>query len=107
MILNAILIPTVSYIAAGYTTMISYILFAVMNYYTMKKVAKETGFSMKALDIKMLCCIFFVFCGLSFMIMVLYKTMIIRYVIILFSFVICVIKRKALIGFINKTIKHR
>ena len=106
-ILNAILIPTVSYIAAGYTTMISYILFAVMNYYTMKKVAKETGFSMKALDIKMLCCIFFVFCGLSFMIMVLYKTMIIRYVIILFSFVICVIKRKALIGFINKTIKHR
>ena len=106
-ILNAILIPTVSYIAAGYTTMISYILFAVMNYYTMKKVAKETGFSMKALDIKMLCCIFFVFCGLSFMIMVLYKTMIIRYVIILFSLVICVIKRKALIGFINKTIKHR
>lgn len=82
-VLNAILIPNVSYIAAGYTTMISYILFAAMNYFTMKKVAKETGFSMKALDIKMLCLIFISFCSVCFFMMALYKMMLIRYIVIL------------------------
>lgn len=105
-VLNAILIPNVSYIAAGYTTMISYILFAVMNYYTMKKVAKEKGFSMEALDIKMLCLIFIGFCAISFLMMALYKTIIVRYCIILTCFVICVVKRKAMISFINRTIRR-
>jgi len=40
-ILNSILIPNISYIAAGYTTMISYILFAVSNYLAMKRVLKK------------------------------------------------------------------
>ncbi|WP_155250199.1 lipopolysaccharide biosynthesis protein [Ruminococcus flavefaciens] len=106
-ILNAVLIPTVSYIAAGYTTMISYILFAVMNYYTMKKVAKEKGFSLKALDIKMLCVIFIGFCSICFLVMTLYKLMIIRYIVILVALIIGIIKRKDLMFFVNSVLKRK
>ena len=106
-ILNAILIPNVSYIAAGYTTMISYILFAVMNYYTMKKVAKEKGFSSKALDIKMLCFIFICFCVVSLLMMLLYNLMVIRYIIILVAVIVGVLKRKELMRFANGILKRK
>lgn len=106
-ILNAILIPNVSYIAAGYTTMISYILFAVMNYFTMSKVAKESGLSMKSLDIKMLTLIFIAFTVICFMMMATYKLMIIRYIIVLAGVMVAIIKRKNLITFINNTVKRR
>ena len=106
-VLNAILIPNVSYIAAGYTTMISYVLFAVMNYFAMRKVAKETGFSMKAIDIKMLSIIFITFTAICFMMMVIYKMMIVRYVIVTAGVIIVVIKRRQLMQFVNNTVKHK
>ena len=106
-ILNAILIPSVSYIAAGYTTMISYILFAIMNYYTMKKVAKETGFSMKALDTKMLCLIFTGFCAISFLMMALYHMVIVRYLIVIVCSVVAFVNRKRIKVFIKTTLKRQ
>lgn len=105
-ILNAILIPHVSYIAAGYTTMISYILFAGMNYFTMKKIAGEVGFSMKALDIRFLCVIFSVFTIICFIMMALYRLVIIRYLIVLIGILAIIIKRKELTRFLNNTLKH-
>lgn len=106
-VLNAILIPNVSYIAAGYTTMISYILFAVMNFFTMRKVAKETGFSMKALDTKMLCLIFIGFCSVCFLMMALYKLTIIRYIVIFVALIVGIIKRKELTNFANSVLKRK
>ncbi len=106
-VLNAILIPNVSYIAAGYTTMVSYIIFAVMNYYTMKKVSKETGFSSKALDTKMLCVIFISFCSICFLVMTLYKLVIIRYIVIMILVIVGIIKRKELISFVNSVLKRK
>ena len=105
-ILNAILIPNVSYIAAGYTTMISYILFAVMNYYTMKNVSKQTGFSMKAIDVRNLCLIFIAFTVVCLLMMLLYKHMIIRYVIVFIGMLVSIFQRRKLICFINNTIKR-
>ena len=106
-ILNAILIPHVSYIAAGYTTMISYMIFAAMNYYTMRKVAKESGFSMKALDIKMLILIFIAFTAACFIMMATYKLIIVRYAIVLAGAIAAVIKRRELMKFVNNTVKHK
>ena len=105
-ILNALLIPSVSYIAAGYTTLVSYIIFAVMNYFTMKSVAKEENFSLKALNIKGLILLFIVFSGLCFAIMALYDFIIIRYAVIAVCGIICIIKRRQVIAFVMKTIKH-
>ena len=39
--LNYIFIPMFGYVAAGYTTLISYIVFAILHYYFMRKICKE------------------------------------------------------------------
>jgi O-antigen/teichoic acid export membrane protein len=44
-VLNMLLIPVWGFVAAAYTTLISYIAFAVSNYYTMRYVCKKHGFS--------------------------------------------------------------
>lgn len=106
-VLNAILIPRVSYIAAGYTTMLSYIIFAYSNYLTMRTVAKENNFSLKALNMKHLTALFIVFCLLCFGFMALYKLIIIRYLIVVSMMVAAFIKRKQLIGFINNTVRMK
>ena len=40
-ILNGLLIPIFGFVAAGYTTLISYIVFALSNYYTMRLMLKK------------------------------------------------------------------
>lgn len=106
-VLNAILIPNVSYIAAGYTTLFSYILFAAMNFIAMKKVAAENNFSMKSLDMKMLCLIFLAFCAVCFVMMALYHFVVIRYVIVAAGAAAAFIKRRQLMQFVNTTIRHK
>ena len=87
--------------------MISYMIFAAMNYYTMRKVAKESGFSMKALDIKMLLLIFIAFTAACFIMMATYKLIIVRYAIVLAGAIAAVIKRRELMKFVNNTVKHK
>lgn len=106
-ILNVLLIPNISYIAAGYTTMISYIIFAVMNYMTMRKVAKEKGFSMEAINVKMLVLIFFAFSGLCFLMMALYNLIIIRYIIVAAGLTAAFIYRKKLKSFVSSIMKRK
>lgn len=105
-VLNAILIPSVSYIAAGYTTLLSYIIFAVMNYYTMKSVAKENDFSMKAIDLKSLILIFCAFSAVCFLMLALYKTIIVRYTILLIAMIVAYVKRVELSSFVKKIVKR-
>ncbi len=105
-VLNALLIPNVSYIAAGYTTLASYIIFAVMNYCTMRKVAKEENFSLKSMDIRGLIILFVVFSALCFAVMALYDFIIIRYAVIVVCGIICLIKRRQIMTFVNKTLRH-
>lgn len=40
-VLNAVLIPAFGFVAAGYTTFISYIVFALSNFYTMQLSIEE------------------------------------------------------------------
>ena len=105
-VLNAILIPSVSYIAAGYTTLLSYIFFAVMNYYTMKSVAKKNDFSMKAIDLKSLILIFCAFSAVCFLMLALYKTIIVRYTILLIAMIVAYVKRVELSSFVKKIVKR-
>ena len=78
-----------------------------MNYFAMRKAAKESGFSMKALDIKVMTLIFIAFTAICLMMMATYKLMIIRYIIVLAGVMVAIIKRKNLITFINNTVKRR
>lgn len=105
-VLNAILIPRVSYFAAGYTTLLSYIIFAVMNYYTMKAVAKENDFSMKAIDVKSLILVFCAFSAVCFLMLALYKTIIVRYTVLLIAMIVAFVKRVELSLFVKKIVKR-
>ena len=93
-VLNAILIPRVSYIAAGYTTLFSYIIFAFLNYIAMRSVAKEKGFSMKAINAKILVLLFAVFSISCFGFMFLYGFALIRYCLVLILALVALINRK-------------
>ncbi|MBP0988828.1 MAG: hypothetical protein J6S92_11175, partial [Oscillospiraceae bacterium] len=62
---------------------------------------------MKSLDMKMLCLIFLAFCAVCFLMMALYRFIIIRYVIVVIAAVAALIKRKQLMQFVNTTIRHK
>lgn len=81
-ILNAIFIPIFGYLAAGYTTMVSYIVQVIIDYWAMKKIVKQDIYDMRFI---FLMCIGVVVIGigLSF----LYKFTAIR--LILFALFLC------------------
>jgi O-antigen/teichoic acid export membrane protein len=94
-VLNFIFIPRYGYFAAGYTTLVCYIIFAITHYLFMKKVCREANIT-KIYDIRF---IFIVSLGLiilSFVFMLLYKVLIIRYGIIGIGLCIIIVKWKYL-----------
>jgi O-antigen/teichoic acid export membrane protein len=94
-VLNFIFIPQYGYFAAGYTTLVCYIVFAITHYLFMKKVCREANIT-KIYDIRF---IFIVSLGLiilSFVFMLLYKALIIRYGIIGIGLCILIVKQKYL-----------
>jgi len=48
-ILNTIFIPVFGYLAAGYTTMVSYIIQVVIDYWAMKRIVKQDIYDMRAI----------------------------------------------------------
>lgn len=96
-VLNYIFINLYGYIAAGYTTLISYILYALGHYFFMKKVCKKHANGFEYYDIKNIFKISMVFVIISLMIIPLYKFVVIRYVLISLILIICVLKRKQIL----------
>ena len=80
-VLNAALIPNVSYLAAGYTTLFSYVIFCVANYRTMMKLAEKENIKDYGFDIKKMMMLMIIFIVLSFAGMMLYNFFLIRFVI--------------------------
>lgn len=80
-ILNAALIPVIGYLAAGYTTLVSYLLFAYANYKAMIKLLKSRNMQQNLYNLKYLIYIFIVFVILAFTAMALYHYPIARFVI--------------------------
>lgn len=97
-ILNALLIPKMGYIVAGYTTLISYIVFAFSNYLAMKNVLKERDIKDEAYSYKALLIILAVFTVLSFLGLALYSMLLVRIAIVIFVLIIAFIFREKLIA---------
>jgi len=81
LILNWVFIRLFGFVAAAYTTLVSYIIFAYCNYLSMKKILKEKGKKDNAYSYKVLVLLFVVFCGLSLFGALLYKFLIARILI--------------------------
>ncbi len=101
-VLNAILIPIFNYYAAGYTTLFSYVLFAIANYVAVKKTLTEKGIKEPLCDIKLLTIIFGAFMLLSFIAMALYQYMLARIAIVFVALLFLFIFRDKILGQIKK-----
>lgn len=100
--LNYLFIPKVGYLAAGYTTLICYVIYVIMHYFFMKYIIKKHMNIDAIFDTKLLSIISIFFLLLSFLLMLLYANVLIRYMFILCILVIIIIKKDK---FIN-VIKH-
>ncbi len=101
LILNYIFIPIFGMVAAAYTTLVSYVLFAGINYFLSLKILKEQGNHHSLYDIKGLIILLVLLCALSALVMALYGQPVIRFVLIAIIVLIAVIKRNTILKMIR------
>ena len=106
LILNWAFIRVCGYVAAAYTTLFSYMLFAFCNCLAMKQVLKENGLADKAYNYKGLIVLFVVFCLISAIGAFLYHTLYIRIIIMLVVFMIVIFRRERILD-VYKSIKMK
>jgi O-antigen/teichoic acid export membrane protein len=91
--LNWIFIKWFGYIAAAYTTLVSYIIFAYCNYLTMKKILSEHEVEDNAYSYKSLILIFICLCFAAIIGATLYRHLLIRTFVSMSILIILLIKR--------------
>ena len=97
-ILNSIVIPIYGFIAAGYTTLFSYIIVMLLYYVFMKKICSKNGINMKNIfDIKFQFFVLVIMIFLFAIIVLLYKAMYVRYAILIISLFVLFIKKNYII----------
>lgn len=101
LLLNKLLIPQYGFIIAGYTTLISYIVFVAMHYMFMNMICKKQLNGKKIYNIKIIVFIICIFVCCSGLFMLLYNNVILRYVLFLFICVGMFLARKKIINTIK------
>ncbi|MBQ8337726.1 MAG: oligosaccharide flippase family protein [Oscillospiraceae bacterium] len=105
-VLNAWVIPNISFVAAGYSTFVSYILFALCNYLAVRRLVNNKRAVGDAYNIKALLGIFVLFVAASALGVLLYDHLVLRIVITLAVLVVIFVFRNKLMS-VLKTIKNR
>lgn len=100
--LNALLIPKISFVVAGYTTLASYLLFVICNYFAMKRTLKKHQRIDDVYDYKILFFILISFMAIGFFGMALYNFLVVRILITIFVFILLVASRKYLINIVKE-----
>lgn len=98
---NMLLVPRFGFIAAAYSSLISYIVYAIMHYLFMRKTLKKHLNGLEVYNNKLIFKMAIAFIAIILLVNVLYQFTIIRYTVIVLSLVLVVIKRKYLLGIIN------
>lgn len=106
-ILNYLFIKKFGYIAAGYTTLVCYIFYALIHYYFMRKIADENVGEISVFDTKFIIIISIFFIVFMFLLLLIYKTIIIRYILVLVIGCIGIIFRKKIIELFNEIKKEK
>lgn len=104
--LNLLLMPKFGYLAAGYVTLICYIIYALAHYAFMRKVCKEKLNTKSVYNDKLILLISLVYLGCTAIAMSLYNLVIVRYAILLIAFIVIIIKREKVIQIV-KNIKKK
>lgn len=105
-VLNGIFIPAFGFLAAGWTTLVSYMLLALLHFMLMKHACRAHGVSEPIFPEKLILCICAAVFGLTFVSMGLYTLGLIRYVIIVAEAVLIFIFRKKLLSLLKQIKKE-
>ena len=100
--LNYFGIKMFGFVAAGYTTLISYVLFAGCNYFAMKKICKEQGIEGNAYDYASLLALFGVFAVVGFAFTALYPFRWVRLGIVALEMILTVAFKSRIIELVGK-----
>lgn len=92
-LLNAFFIPRFGYLAAGYTTLICYILYSIVHYFFMWYIAKKERYDVGMFNLRLVIIVSLLLLVISFSMIFLYHFLIPRYAIMLIIVVIVFIKR--------------
>ena len=95
-LLNYIFIPIFGYYAAGYTTLFCYIVYAAAHYVFMSRICKQEGFA-KVYDLRFLLGISVIFIAAGFALMLTYRILWLRLLVVFISVVICILIRKRIV----------
>ena len=101
-VLNYLFISLCGYMAAGYTTLVCYMFFAIFHYFCMRKICKKEFGNQMPYSTRILFSITIIFMVLGFLFMVTYNYTFIRYILVLVIAVLLVIFRKKVI----ETVRH-
>ena len=104
--LNYVFISQFGYLAAGYTTLICYSVFAIMHYIFMRRICKKELENIKVYDIKVLTLISIVFLLFGFSFMITYNYILVRYSLAAGILILCFLRRRAIITWF-KTLRRR
>lgn len=100
--LNAWLIPVFGFVAAGYTTLASYVIFVLANYAAMRQVLRQEGLTDEAYDHRQLILIFVGFMLLGFTGCALYMYVWVRYLVIAVMLAGLLMGRKRMLGYLRR-----
>lgn len=106
-ILNLVFIRIFGYMAAGYTTLVSYILFAILHYFFMRKICKNYMNNLYPYNLKIIIAISLGFMLFGVALLFTYNNPIIRYSFIIISLIIAFLYRNKIISEIHKIINMR
>lgn len=97
-VLNYIFIPKFGFVVAGYTTLISYLIFAISNYYSLQSILKRRKLLNNLYPYKTMIIIFILFVLISFLGLALYEILIARIIITILVFIITIINKNKFIN---------
>lgn len=101
-VLNGIFIPIFGFVAAGYTTLVCYVLYGVAHYGFMRKVCREFLDGYKVYNAAVIFLIGGAVIVASFVLMCFYRMAAVRYALLLAMLLVFLIKRKAVVGLLRE-----
>ena len=101
-VLNYFFIRKYGFIAAGYTTVFCYLSFCLAHYVLMRKILKKELPQTRIYDMKIIIAISLGFIMIGVLFMTLYDYVFIRYSVIAAVMIVCMIKRKQIIGILKE-----
>lgn len=104
LVLNAICIPKWGYMAAGYTTLICYMVYSVGHYVLMERICKKYVGEESPYNVWVIWGITAVFLVVATMILLVYKHLIVRYILIGLGGIAVIIFRKNIFEFVRRIV---